>query len=459
MDFDALHNGTNDLRTIPQLDAIYRGAQPLNFLHPDLDDKARSRLTSLVINWPRLVLGAIEERLDVEGFRLASEKADDDIWRIWQANDLDEWSQQCHLDALLYGRSFVMVWPDPEDPSTPRITVESAAQMAVQYDPTTRRIVKAAKQWKEGDEKFLTVYSPTRIERFWSDSGAASQAEWRLRSEPIENLFGQVPVVPFVNRPRLIRPLGESELTDIIPMSDAINKLATDLMVAAEYHAMPRRWAVGVDLGAEDGTAERSRELIRKRWSDAAADRVWTSDSPTTQFGQFTEATLANFIQAIGMFAANIAAVSGLPPHYLAVANKGDNPASADAIRASEASLIQTVKRKQRVFGGSWERVMRLAMLVRDGGVADPAALSMETIWRDPETPTVAQKADAAVKLLTAGAISVEQAQEDLGYSPVQIERMQAQRVVADAAALKLAAATPAPMPPAAPMPMDDTAA
>ena len=65
---------------------------------------------------------------------------------------------------------------------------------------------------------------------------------------------------------------------------------------------------------------------------------------------------------------------------------------------------------------------MRPAVLVRDG-VQRPGMDSLETIWRDPETRTVAQAADAAVKKLAVG-VSREQILEDLGYSPVQIERM-----------------------------------
>ncbi len=43
---------------------------------------------------------------------------------------------------------------------------------------------------------------------------------------------------------------------------------------------------------------------------------------------------------------------------------------------------------------------------------------------RSAETPTVAQKADAAVKLVESGVITDVQAQEDLGYSPTQRARM-----------------------------------
>jgi hypothetical protein len=65
----------------------------------------------------------------------------------------------------------------------------------------------------------------------------------------------------------------------------------------------------------------------------------------------------------------------------------------------------------------------------------------METIWRDPATPTIAQAADRASKLVSSNVIDAEQAQEDLGYSPTQMSRM-AERKAA------------APPPPAAPAPV-----
>ncbi len=59
---------------------------------------------------------------------------------------------------------------------------------------------------------------------------------------------------------------------------------------------------------------------------------------------------------------------------------------------------------------------MRPSVLVRDG--VQHRHESLETIWADPETRTVAQAADAAVKKLAVG-VSREQVLEDLGYSPV----------------------------------------
>src|SRR5699024_1192454 len=54
-------------------------------------------------------------------------------------------------------------------------------------------------------------------------------------------------------------------------------------------------------------------------------------------------------------------------------------------------------------------------------------AYRMETIWRDPGTPTFQAKADAVMKLYAGGTgiIPVEQARIDMGYSPEAREQME----------------------------------
>jgi hypothetical protein len=156
-----------DPYTYTQLDRYYSGRQPLSFLPPDVAQATMGRLRPLLINWPRLVIDTIEERLDVEGFRFGNDlPADSRCWDIWQANNLDEWSQQCHLEALLHGRSYVLVWADEIDNSQPRISVESSQQMSVVYYPGTSTIAHATKRWVEGDTAFMTVYRPDSIERY-----------------------------------------------------------------------------------------------------------------------------------------------------------------------------------------------------------------------------------------------------------------------------------------------------
>lgn len=441
-----------------RLDAYFAGAQPLSYLDPRVAEQLQGRLRSLIINWPRLIVSSLEERLDVEGFRVGKEAPpDDSLWEIWQANDLDEWSQMGHTDSLVLKRSFVTVWYGDNEGDPPRIAVESPLQMTVSFVPGTQKVSSAVKVWHDPSAgsssspgRFANLYLPDRIERYsgsgpavggqpWSGNpwqprdpwgstnldatGAAT--EWDL-IETVSNPLGKVPVVPFPNRPRLTLPLGESELSDVLPIADAVNKLATDMMVTSEYHASPRRYVTGLDI-PQGGSPQqdRMRAEIQEYWQKAETGRFLaggtTKSGAPLSMGEFPAASLDNFVHAIGMLTGQIAAIAGLPPHYLGINTQ--NPASADAIRSAEASLVKKARRKQRSLGGSWERVMRLALLVRDGKVSD-AAHGMETIWRDPETRPVAQETDAAVKLVMANITDPEQALEDLGYTSVQRDRI-----------------------------------
>jgi hypothetical protein len=231
---------------------------------------------------------------------------------------------------------------------------------------------------------------------------------------------GAVLVEVLPNRPRLKCPGGVSELQDVIPLSDAACKIATDMMVSAEYHATPRRVAFG--FGEDDFVDSEGRRVSA---FSRIIGRMWATER-TTQEGaevkQFPEASLNNFHQTLNQLAQLVSSLSGLPPQFLGYSTQ--NPASADAIRSSETRLVKRAERKQRAWGGSWERVMRLVLRVRDG-VWDPAARSLETLWRDAATPTVAQRADAAVKLHAEGIVPKRQTREDMGYTQAQIQRME----------------------------------
>lgn len=421
---------------LKRLDAYWCGDQPLNYIRPDVQSMLRGRLTPLVINWPRLIVTSIEERLDVEGFRSGGD-ADERLWSWWQANDLDEWSQLGHVDAMVEAYAFASVWADDSRPDIPRIAVESAHQVTARYVPgSTRDLDVVLKAWREGDEQTGVDHAvlsdrSDAIERWRRDSRTE---DWRL-VQTVDNPLRRPPYEPLVNRRGLRRPFGESELSDVLPVADAVNKLATDMMVSSEFHAMQRRWMTGIETPREGTAQQRMSDEMKAKLADAYPGNPWVGGKDV-HFGQFAEASLENFINGIKLLTSQIAAIAGLPPHYLGI--NADNPASAEAIRSAEASLVQRAKRKQRAFGGSWERVMRLAVDVVDGVGAAEKLDSLETIWRDPATPTPAEKADAAVKLTQGDRpiVTVRQAREDLGYTPQQIAQMQADedQAVADTA-------------------------
>ncbi len=225
------------------------------------------------------------------------------------------------------------------------------------------------------------------------------------------------------NRPgKFDQRLGRSVFHPIVSPLDALNKLASDMMVSAEFHALPRRFATGLnedDFVDETGEALDTYSMI--------AGRMWSTENKDAKFGQFPEASLSNFHESIKLIMQIVAMQLGIPADYLLF--QGDNPPSADAIRASEAQLVKRAERKQRTLSTRWEQVQRL-VLMNMGREDDARPKQIETIWRDPSTPTVAQKADAIMKLVTTkdnagrSILPIEQARQDLGYTDIQQERM-----------------------------------
>lgn len=402
---------------IPGLDRVdryFEGEQPLKYMAQAMQAEIGDRVSQLVLNWLRFGAEAYENRLDIEGFRYrGSSSSDDELWRIWQSNGLDEQAQQAHLDALVLGRSYVIVGSDTES-DDPIVTVESPFQVFAERDPRTRRVTAAVKRWQDGEGKDAvqraTLYLPDSTESFAFDK------EWKSTGAADNHELGRVPVVPLVNRPRILRPDGLSEFQDVIPVADAANKMATDMMVSAEFHAMPRRWAVG--MKADDFVDANGTPI--SVWSRDTGT-LWGSESSDAKFGQFQESDLTVFHNSIKLLAQLASQMLALPPHYLSFV--GDNPASADAIRSSETQLVKRVERKHTYFGGSWEDVQRLVLRFKTG-VWDEDAKRLETVWRDPSTPTIAQKADATVKLVQTGVLPIEQARIDIGYSQQQRDNM-----------------------------------
>jgi hypothetical protein len=401
-------------------DAYYEGEQPIRFLAPAMIREFGERITALVINWPRLGVDAYENRLDIEGFRYAGDSSrDDDLWAVWQANNCDEQAQQGHLDSLALSRSYVCVGAGDSVDDAPLVTIEHPLQAFVDRDPRTRKGRAGIKRWDEVDgSRWAVLYLPdsTGVYRYGPKG-------WQLDSPADDHQLGRLPMVPLVNRPRTLRPDGVSEFHDVLPLADAANKIATDLLVSAEYHAMPRRWAVG--LKESDFVDEAGNQI--SPWS-ITAGHVWSTEQAPSEveLGQFAESDLTNFHNTIRVLAQLASQMLALPPHYMSFTT--DNPASADAIRSSETQLVKRVERKHTFLGGAWEDVMRLVLRIQTG-VWEDRARSLETIWRDPSTPTVAQKADAVMKLAAPinggrAILPIEQAREDLGYTPEQRDRM-----------------------------------
>jgi hypothetical protein len=402
-------------------DAYYDGAQRLEQLGLAIPPELAK--FTVIVNWPRVVVDAIADRLDLKGFRLpGTDVGDADLWRLWQANGLDEADLMARLDYLIYGRTYKCVGANEQDPRTPLITVESPRQMITRRDARTGKIVEALRLYNvvNGEARSATWYRLN--ETHWLDGGSGP---WAI-TETDEHGMNHVPVVPTFRRRRTAIPAGRtlqgtSAMEDVISVTDAAARNISNAQLGQETHAVPQRGVLGASKG--DFVDASGNQLTA--W-ESYFGAVWALQNENAKTFQFDASDMSNFERMMDLYARLASGVSGLPPNYFGLA--ADDAASADAIRSRESRLVKIAERDQVALGNSDEEALRIAMRIRDGVWSDEL-VGMEALWYDAGTPTVAARADAVVKLFAAtdpagrSLLPREMAMEELGWSPAKIQR------------------------------------
>jgi hypothetical protein len=290
-------------------------------------------------------------------------------WNIWNANRMDLRAGTAHLEALKTGNAYVIVWPDPET-GVPMLYPQKGRLVTVAYDEERPgRILWAAKGWVTSERKRrVTLYYPDRVEKYVSRQSsddalpilkAGAFDQFRVEGEPwpLENPWGEVPVFHFANNAG-IGEHGISELRDVIPLQDALNKSVLDMLVAMEFVAFPQRWATGIEIPEDEGGQERAPFT-------PGVDRLWTSDKEGTRFGQFPQADLEPFLKVQDGFRLEIARVTGTPLHYIMLLSGA--PPSGEALKTLEARLVKKCQDRQTGFGNTWEDALELAVRMVGG--------------------------------------------------------------------------------------------
>lgn len=393
-----------------------------------------NRFGPLLLPWCELVIESVVERQRLESF-LSGEQPVDDLVKSWEANDLEERIDEAFTGSSVAGQHFIMVGPDGPS-GYPMVTTEYCDQVAVELDPRTGQPIVGLYRWQEEsfdgptyDRAALYVADipgvtdrnpgPCRVYEWNTSSNRMMEAEplgdWS-RVIAADASLPSVPFVPMLTNPR--KGLGISDLKQIKPALDGANQFATNMMGAGEHHATPRKYATGVDQ--KDFVDENGNQI--PLWKVAMGD-VWAIPHPKqegrgptpleTRVGQFAASDLRNFHESLKTIAQVAMSKYGLPPLYMGYSS--DNPASAEAIQFSLERLVLRALKRQLWWGGACRRSARIQWAIMGN---DPIDISgLETKWRNPATPTMASRVDAAVKAVGAGIIDDEQAWNDIGYS------------------------------------------
>lgn len=418
----------------------YDGNHKLTFATKKFDDAFGALFNEFADNLCPVVVDSLVDKLSLTGFvdeaqmgappDASGNSPSELAWDIWMRNRMDEGASEVHTDAAIDGNSFVVVWPNEAGEAV--LYANGADRITVHYnEEDAKRIDWAAKIWTLEDLRVrATMYYPDRIEK-WITAAPQKNGlpekddnfvEFKVEREawPLANPYGRVPVFHFANNSRRGKR-GASELKDVIPLQDALNKSVCDMLVGQEFVALPQRYGTGLEVPTDPATGRplldpnTGRPLVPFYYG---ADRFWAVGDKDVRFGEFPGANLEPFLKAQENIRLEIARISRTPLHYI-VPIAGQAP-SGRALQHASEPFMDKVSRRQIAFGNVWEDVLGFALLVEHG----QSDVMLQAQWAD-----VAPKDELAMmQVLTAKAqlvgVSTQQILREAGYSDGDINDM-----------------------------------
>lgn len=384
----------------------YQGRQRVEQLGMAIPPEMRRFL--VITNWCRTLVDTINDRQQVRWMTLpGQEEADPQLQAISDANNLDAHVAMFNADRMIFGRAFMSVGSNEDDPNLPLVRVESPRQMSAIVDTRTEKMTAAARFYR-GDsdsgpsDTKATLYLPNVT--IWVERGRNG---WTEIERDVHNL-GAVPVVMHLNRRMSGGWSGESQMSDIIPLVDSGARSLTNLQFAQEAHGIPAIGATGVAKG--DFVDDDGKPIPQ---FEAYFDAIKILTKADAKWFQFTAADLKNFETALNVYRTEAATLTGFPGRFFGL--NTTNPPAEGAIVADETKLIRSVEAQNKQVGMTLGWMGALALRFVNGEWVTGNRVRVE--WFDPATPTVAQRMDAVTKAVAAGILSREGAWDELGWS------------------------------------------
>jgi len=424
----------------------YDNEQDLNYATTEFVRAFGAQFEGFSANLCEIVVDAVEERIDLDRILFrdengeVAEEASDRIWTTLHQNRFETLQNDLYNRALVEGRSAVIVWPDPVLGA--RIDVQDPQNVLVVYDSDdNRKVAYAIKRWVTNTgEVRLNLYLPDYLYKFRSSGRrhlasvndeaerrqAASEAsgfeprppeETGDPSWPLPNPFGEVPVVEFYGRKR------RSELLNITPLQDMLNKFLVNMSVTGDFGAYRQKYIVSSNT-EPDGGWKSSPGYV---WHLMPEVDVEGKPLPT-QIGSLEETDPRGYVLILESLLQLITTISKTPTYYFFQTSKaggrGDAP-SGDSLRVTETGLIKKCEKLMESWSPQWVQVGRLIWkAIGDSSLPDVGECS----WANPQAQFMAMLLEEGRRMVEDLQLPPEMAWRHIGLSERQIQEARAWR-------------------------------
>jgi hypothetical protein len=388
------------------------------------------------------------------------------LWQWWRDNRMDAQQGVVHTGAVRDGDFFEIVeWDNAA--GRPSFSFEMACAdgkgVKAHYSQEKRNQIEyASKRWKMGDNMRLNLYFADHIEKYISGgSQSGHEGNWRPYVEDkdtnvviLPGVFGDcgwhwwtdtqgaggeplgVPVVHFKNKDQGY-DRGQSELANVIPLQNALNKTVIDLLGSADTAGFP----------VYTGTGDKFANM------KVSPGRMIYSEKPEARIGKLDASDLSKMIAVKDSFSMDIARVSRTPISYFQTT--AQLPAEGSE-QQREVGLIAKGEKCATDFGNAWEDLMTIARRLHNafgtGGKLDTTQ-RIEAQWK----PVQKRNELELLQMLTLKkqlGVTDEIIWGEMGYDAEQIAKMQRTKLKN----ARVFASATVPAPEAAPaMPANET--
>ena len=407
----------------------YVGDHDLGFATAKFQSAFGNLFKQLAYNRCAPVVDSVTNRLRVTGFSVsgpidvgaltipdandpASEVYSQQAMALWRLGEMHLREGELYAESATTGDAYgVVYWdaPAPLGTGLPRIWPNKAETVRVRYDDEGRKTL-AVKGWlitsgPDKNKRRLTFYTPTTIERYISTGTAESEFPKELEQytlvrevnalgqqviNPVVHNLGRVPVVHYPNNAPMLGDYGISELRDVMPLQDALNKALADMLVAMEYNAFQQRWITGID---EPELDENGRRRLPFK---TGPGEIWFSTDKEAKFGSFDTSNLEQYLKVQDQLDLDIARVSAIPVHWLVMTG---TPPSGESLKTADAPFSAKLRDRQRSHGSGHAEAMSLKFQLL--GVKEPLLITPE--WESAEPRSEREQAEIGQMMANAG--------------------------------------------------------
>lgn len=350
------------------------------------------------LGWGEKAITVPASRIRPDGFHgIVDEELRDELADLTTDGRHETLERQWVRSAMQAGIAFAFVTANETAGEPPIRVIRPASHASAEFDARTGQVSAAVE--KTGASTAILYLDGKNLKV------SASRGQWVVEKEMV-GVPGLVQCTPFAWSATLEHPRGRSRITR--PLMGFMDIGARTLLreeVTAEYFSAPQRALMGADESAfTNAKGERISPwdaMIGGVWG---IPFVWDEDEQknlTPSLQQLQQASMQPHVDMLRSIASMVSSETTIPLGYLGVTH--DQPASADAILATESDMVAMLEAELPAFGAARTDFAKKCLAVQHGEWTDElrAALRpMRAKFRDPGTPTVSARADAGQKFV-----------------------------------------------------------